>query len=729
MNSGRKIYLRIRIIGYIWRYFSLKWILYRMAYSLRVRSGLMRRRLPAGTWDQQKLSDVFKEPGISDPKAYFDYRRNHSPSFLFSPSSCQEFSQHFPLWDRENHNPMDHADQLINGVFRFFSRHEVHLGFPPDWHRNAFTGEEAPRDLHWSEIPDFASGDIKAIWEPSRFSFVFDLVRAFWRTGDERYAEAFWQLVESWRQENPPNRGPNWKCGQEIAFRVMAWCFGLYGFMEASCSTPERVRMLAEMAAASGGRIAGNLDYALSQRNNHGISEAAGLFTIGTLFPELKESVRWEKKGRDLLERLGVTLIYEDGSFCQHSVNYHRLMLHDYIWALRLGDISGRPFSPGLKDRVLKAALFLFEIQDRKSGSMPNYGQNDGALVLPLSNCEYMDFRPVIQSAYYQCTGKRCYEQGPWDEDLLWLFGPSALPADRRVPVMEELRAKHGGYYTIRSDEGFVFTRCTTYRDRPGQADMLHADLWWKGQNIALDPGTYSYNAPGPLGDALSGTAVHNTVSVDGLDQMDRYGKFLWFPWTEASTIPVKRSEKGILIYWQGEHNGYKRLNSPAVHRRGILRLPREHWLILDSIICEGSHEFRLHWLLADYPYEWKEAERSLTLKTSEGSYFLRLGAPEGNSRASLERGSEDSARGWRCPQYYHKEPALSIDMTCGGKRVLFWSLFGPAFCKVHLNRNTMKISGDALEAEIEIAAPGQSTLLISHAELKAGMRDFLATS
>jgi hypothetical protein len=88
-------------------------------------------------------------------------------------------------------------------------------------------------------------------------------------------------------------------------------------------------------------------------------------------------------------------------------------------------------------------------------------------------------------------------------------------------------------------------------------------------------------------------------------------------------------------------------------------------------------------------------------------------------------RAAEDSARGWQCSYYYHKEPALSLDMTCRGKSVLFWSLLGPSFCKANLNGNTMKISGDALEAEIKIAAPGLSALLISYAELKTGIKDF----
>ena len=45
-------------------------------------------------------------------------------------------------------------------------------------------------------------------------------------------------------------------------------------------------------------RIEKNIDYAYSQKNNHGMSEAIGLLTIGLLFPELQQSVVIRKRCR-----------------------------------------------------------------------------------------------------------------------------------------------------------------------------------------------------------------------------------------------------------------------------------------------------------------------------------------------------------------------------------------------------------------------------------------------
>ena len=35
--------------------------------------------------------------------------------------------------------------------------------------------------------------------------------------------------------------------------------------------------------------------------------------------------------------------VYDDGSYVQHSVNYHRVMLDDCLWAMRIGQLHDEP--------------------------------------------------------------------------------------------------------------------------------------------------------------------------------------------------------------------------------------------------------------------------------------------------------------------------------------------------------------------------------------------------
>lgn len=66
-----------------------------------------------------------------------------------------------------------------------------------------------------------------------------------------------------------PQRGPNLKCRQETALRFMTWCFALYSLLDAPVTPGDRVSSLVRAVAVFATRIEANIDYALSQRNNH----------------------------------------------------------------------------------------------------------------------------------------------------------------------------------------------------------------------------------------------------------------------------------------------------------------------------------------------------------------------------------------------------------------------------------------------------------------------------
>ncbi|GIW50672.1 MAG: hypothetical protein KatS3mg081_0027 [Gemmatimonadales bacterium] len=691
-----------RHLSQLHRHLGIRWLFLRGTYAAQQHLGWLERRLPSLPWEDQGLETLLSDRRLAHPERYLAYRWQEAPRFFFKPKDRLRYQGYFQRWDGDCEEPQALIERLLAGHWRFFGGLWLNTGFPPDWHRNALTGERAPSDHHWSRVSDFTYGDIRVIWELNRFGFAYALVRAYWRTGDERYPQIFWDLVEHWREHNSPQLGPNWKCGQEITFRVMAWIFGLYGSLDARATTAERVVHLAQMIGISGQRIAGNIRYALSQRNNHGISEAVGLWTIGLLFPEFREAPRWREQGRELLEQQGRELIYSDGAFSQHSANYHRLMLHDYLWACRLGELHGQPFSEELKARIRRAAEFLYQIQDEYSGRVPCYGQNDGSLILPLNNCDQRDFRPVVQAVTMLTEGVRRYDSGPWDEDLLWLFGPRALIA----PVVDEPRrdrkATAGGCYTLRSANGFAFIRCGEYKHRPSQADMLHVDLWWRGQNIAIDPGTYSYNAPDPWDNPLAHARYHNTLTVDGLDPMERVSRFLWLPWVNGRLIAVQRSPSGHLAYWEGEHDGYRRLPDPVSHRRAVVHGADDCWVIIDRLWGRAQHAYRLHWLLADFPYEWKEGQ-ILALHTPEGVYHLTLAGNE-EQQVTLVRGDRESPRGWYPPYYSVRQPALSLVAQVYGQETFWMTIFSPEAALVHFYADTCQVKFEDASLEIEIA-------------------------
>jgi asparagine synthase (glutamine-hydrolysing) len=640
--------------------------------------------MPAAPWDRQAFGSALSEPALADADAYLAFRRDRSPAFFFAPAEPRSWGTLFCDWDRGTRGPVSEANHIARGVFRCFHDGTFETGLPPDWHLNVLTGQRSPAHRHWSRIGDFASGDIKGVWELSRFGFAFPLARAFARTGDDRHADLFWQLVEDWQLHNPPQQGANWKCGQEISLRVMAWCFALYTFLGSPATTAARVVALAGMVEQFGHRIEANLAYALSQQNNHGVSEAMGLWTVGLLFPEFRAAARWRERGRVLLHRLATDLIGDDGGCSPNSLNYQRLMLHDFLWCCRLGELHQDPFAPEVRQRLERAASLLYQLQDPSSGRLPRYGHDDGSLILPLSNCDYQDYRPVIQAAQYFCTGTRAYPDGPWDEEALWLFGPKSLRAPVEPRPREDLHADRSGYYTIRARSGVAFTRACTFRHRPAHADLLHVDLYWKGLNVAIDPGTFSYNAPPPWDDAFAGTRYHNTVDVDGLDQMERANRFLWLPWARGRVYRSDRAAGDWLACLEAEHDGYARLTPPVRCRRALLRLGDEHWLVVDRLTSSRPRMYRLHWFLADLPYDCSEDHRTIRLQTGRGEYVVQVGVLDSRSAvASVVRADRESPRGWYSPRYSTREPALSMELIVERPTATLWTVCGPGPVRV----------------------------------------------
>jgi hypothetical protein len=637
------------------------WALKRIQFVLQLRLRILKRRTPMQPWNDLTLSSVLI-PGVPVAEApYFAWRAQHSPRFLFRPFSPEAGKKFI------GEDSIRQADEILRGIFPFFATPRE-LGFPPPW-RPAMNGS-VPAEEHWTKIGHFDSGDIKLIWEPNRFSWAFTLARAYLRSGEDRFAEGFWQLFENWLEMNPPNDGVNWVCGQEATFRTMALCFAYHAFIASPSTTPSRVARFLIAIAIHVRRIDAYLEYAISQKNNHGLSECVGLWTVGILFPELQGAKRFKERGLSALVGELHRQCYLDGSYIQHSFNYHRVMLQDVAWAIRLGEVTEVSLPPEVYEALRRSTQFLHEVTDPETGWAPNYGANDGALVLPLSDCAYPDMRPVLQSCRFITDRKTLFPRGPWDEEMVWLNGMEVIDAIRmQVPDSPaDFDAAIGGYYTIRSKDSWLMIKGSKYRDRPSHADQLHVDGWWKGVNILCDSGTYSYNAPPPFDGGFAATRYHNTVVVDGRDQMTRLTRFLWGDWAKAEIRRVEKAWPDVSEL-QGCHDGYA--ESGVSHHRLLAQICANIWVVVDDLVGQGSHECRLHWLTADFPFGIQEpgavrlslphGDVNISLACSASAQFDCVRAGERVSgRSPLPA---DLDRGWISRYYAQRTPALSFSL------------------------------------------------------------------
>ncbi len=207
-------------------------------------------------------------------------------------------------------------------------------------------------------------------------------------------------------------------------------------------------------------------------------------------------------------------------------------------------------------------------------------------------------------------------------------------------------------------------------------------DLWHGGENVLLDPGTFSYNEAPPWDNPLAHSAFHNAPTVDGLDSMERFGKFLWLPWARARE--TKRQDELQVRYREFTHNGYERLASPVRVRRGIIVADDGCILVIDALSSAEPHRYALQWLFPDRPYTWSPDARRLSITISTGQFSMAWQLIPAEETVSLVRADPESPRGWSCPSYHQKVPALSVRAEAGASDWLCLTLFGPGQPELH---------------------------------------------
>lgn len=522
---------------------------------------------------------------------------------------------------------------------------------PPDWHLNSQTGKRGDASTPWWKLSDFDSelGDIKCVWEASRFAWVLALVEQYvWGDAEALPRLNYW--LSDWCEKNPAYQGLNWKCGQEAGIRVLHLAMGALLLGQTKNASPHLLNLIKMHVK----RILPTLRYAMSQDNNHGTSEAAALFIAGSWLTRsgIAEGAGWEKLGRKWLENRIKRLVSSDGTFSQYSVNYHRVLLDTLcmveFWrrALNLPD-----FSKDYKTKAKAATHWLAAMVDSETGDAPNLGAHDGALLLPLVDCDSRDFRPTVQTAMVLFEHARAYlEEGHWNAPLAWFQVdlPEKMIQNKKNQLFDD-----GGFAVLKNEHSMALLRYPRFRFRPSQADVLHVDLWRNGVNLLRDAGTYGYNTEPKWLNYFSGTKSHNTIQFDDRDQMPRLGRFLLGDWLKTDAVePINISDKGEVSVSVSYRD-----NQACYHKRSILLSERN--IIITDVVDGFCKKAILRWRLL--PGNWHL--EGVAVRSEHGCLSISSNIPI--IRIEL-------VKGWESRYYLYKEdvPVLEVEISQPGELI-----------------------------------------------------------
>ncbi len=548
-----------------------RYVVFRISYLIKTKLGLQKKAFPSN-------------PAFKKYISLQEWKDNLQPFFFYG----KEIKG---LTKQPSEDLKKSLEGLKKGVYTFFNKTKIDIGLDYDWVTNPSTNYKYDINKHWSEIQDFSTvdGDIKYVWEKARFSFLYEVIRYDYHFEDDQSQFVFEQL-EDFIDNNPINQGPNYKCSQEISLRILNWTFALYYYKDSPNLTEVLFQKIMHCIYWQIHHVYHNIHFSrIAVRNNHAITETMLLYLSKNLFPFFPNVAKWSKKGKKWFEQEIAYQIYEDGTFLQFSMNYHRVVVQLLTWAIRLAELNDDVFDSQIYDRAKKSLIFLDVCSDPVSGKLPNYGSNDGALFFKLSDDDYRVYRSQLDDLRAVLHGFTNYNS----KSSFW-YG--IQPENKEPHKISELNEfKDSGYFVLQEGNTKTFIRCGSYKDRPCQSDNLHLDLWVDGENILRDNGSYKYNTDKKFVDYFNGSEGHNTLSIEGLNQMEKGGRFIWYYWIEKAKAFLKKEKDSVIFC--GKIKAYKQLGNNIYHQREITKtIGKNEWLVTDSIKGVTDKKIYQYW-------------------------------------------------------------------------------------------------------------------------------------
>jgi heparinase II/III-like protein len=570
---------------------------------LSERSGWSRQvSLPS----DEHLLKLMATPEWKSTSTLVEHLRTRLEPHFFAAFASREttVSESRRRWPHTERSIVETANGISEGTFNLLGLHQLKFGKEIDWHLEPTSGKRTPL-RHWSQLNYLdaqLAGDKKITWELNRHQYFLTLGRAYWLTGDERYAQVFVSHITSWMDENPPKLGINWASSLEIAFRSISWLWALHFFRESPSLSADLVTRTLKFLYLNALHLETFLSTYFSP-NTHLTGEALGLFYIGLLLPEFRDAKRWRDLGLEILVSQLPRHVQNDGVYFEQSSYYHRYTTDFYMHLAVLMQNNGMTLPPELRPRLELLLDHLMYIT-RPDGTTPFFGDDDGGRLVMLGDRPANDFRATL------ATGAVLFNRPDYKfvakdvaEETLWLLGGAGLrrfdEIEARQPAKDSVAFSEGGYYVMRDGwspaANYLLFDCGPHgmaNCGHAHADALAIDVAAHGRPLLVDPGTFTYTGGKEMRDWFRSSVAHNTLTVDGQSSSISADTFSWNTITAGER--VSWIDQPRFTYVAGRHRGFEELSKPGIHTRSILFLKGDYWVVRDRIELTGSHQLDL---------------------------------------------------------------------------------------------------------------------------------------
>lgn len=424
-------------------------------------------------------------------------------------------------------------------------------------------------DIAWTS-PDYEYEWCNVL---NRHGYWQTLGRAWWQTGDAKYAKDWVEMLHDWIDDNPVDKGGQpWRT-LEVGGRASSWFDLINLFIDATAFDPEAKYAITRSLVEHARVLYADIKRVGFQPGNWQLTKSEGLATVGIMLPEFKEAAAWRELGFRILEEHMRRGVYPDGGHCELTPRYHYHCMNAFLNAAILAKKNGYEL-PGLAQRHEKMFEFLMHLSKPNRGYAPVGDAGTGS---PGIVTDSMQLGALL---YGRKDMRYLAGNAPIPESWVWMFPPrrldeyAALPAEK--PSFTSHMMPYSKYAVMRTgwepkDRWFLFD-CAPWGGNHSHGDRLQVGLY-SGRDLLIDPGQYSYDQP-LAKTYFRSAAAHNVLLLDEKDQPTTNPDVLSWNISDRVEFAAGRIVTG---------------DKSVTHQRSVLFVKPDYWVVVDHVTGKGD--------------------------------------------------------------------------------------------------------------------------------------------
>jgi hypothetical protein len=509
--------------------------------------------------------------------------------------------------------------------------------------RHVYRGHSFGPDIDWLDNPTYAPDrEFDKEWSMAflRMPWWEALGKAYWATGDERYAKEFvYQLhdfiakypipVERTRGSSHPMKYavPEWRT-LEIGNRLgKSWINAFFRFLSSQAMDDNAVCEILKSFWEMGHHLE-RFSSVRKLSSNWLISETQALHAAGIMFPEFKDAATWLTLAEERLTGELKKQVYKDGVHWELAPGYGRHVMMMFLKAHQFGVKNGRPM-PGEYVDILEKMFHYYA-----------YSSINGQIAA-FSDSKHSNVRSVFASGF---------DYFPHRTDFQWL---ATQGRKGTKPTKTNIAFPYAGHYVMRSDfeadQRFMIVDAGPYGSGHQHEDALSFELSAYGERLITDPGIYRYNYSSPWRKFMVSSLAHNTLAVDNQGQCRGRHRGTWVAKGPMPNIWKPGRKQTYLRSTYSNGYGYKK-NIAVKHTRSIWFVDGRYWVLIDRARPEDKDKKEhLYESLFMLTAANATAEANRIVTKSDGANLVMVPADTPGLSVDVVQGQHKPVkRGWK---------------------------------------------------------------------------------